>query len=233
MSTATFNRIPIYWLPILIGVLPVAAANICYVIASQAGHVPLCIPYLSGCTSISSTGRALPEALIFKGAIIPSAVLMMAYWALVYRWFTCFENKPGFGIRSIPVLGIIAAVFLIVYAVALGAIGEEYRNIRRVGVTLFFGLTFLAQLTMTAALHRLYRSGRVTLPAYLPKLYIAGAVVLLSIGLASTPLSWFLPQTNNIVEWNFAIIMYLYFLPTYWLWRHSGFYLHVATQTSG
>lgn len=218
------------WIPILVGLLPVISVNVCYVISSQLGHIPLCNPYLEGCTSISSAGRIGPETYIFKGTIIPTAMLMMGYWILSYRWLVCMGDKHSRSTRAIPYLGIIAAVFLILYATVLGSIGEVYAMQRRLGVTIFFAFTFLAQLLMTARIHKMHSDGNLALPAYIPRLFLGMGILLLAIGLTSGPLSLVAKQADNIVEWNFAVLMYLYFLPTYLLWRETGFTIRFSIQ---
>ena len=45
------------WLALLTGLLPLLVVNIAYVMSAGGGHIPQCIPYLQGCTSISAAGR--------------------------------------------------------------------------------------------------------------------------------------------------------------------------------
>lgn len=220
------------WVPLFIGLMPVLAANISYIVSSQLGHIPSCIPYLQGCTSISSAGRAAPEAFIFKGIMIPSAVVMAMYWWLCSQWLRCVGDRSIQAERIIPILGILAAIFLVVYATALGSIGEAYKLQRRLGVTIFFAFTYLAQLLMASRLHRLTTSKQLSLPPYLPKLYIGMGLVLLLIGLSSAPLSLVSTQADNIVEWNFAILMFLYFVPTTILWHKTGFQFNLSLGTN-
>ena len=58
-------------LPLWAAVVPLVTVNVCYLIAVGMEHVPACIPYLSGCTSVSSTGRIAPESLIFRAGMLP------------------------------------------------------------------------------------------------------------------------------------------------------------------
>ena len=53
-------------LPLWAAVVPLVTINVCYVLGVSLDHLPACIPYLSGCTSVSSTGRIAPESLLSK-----------------------------------------------------------------------------------------------------------------------------------------------------------------------
>ena len=58
---------------LLAGVLPIVVVHACYVISVQAGIIPACIPYASGCTSISAAGRHGASYVLFKAGMIPAA----------------------------------------------------------------------------------------------------------------------------------------------------------------
>ena len=77
------------FLPLLTALLPALAINFCYLLAASQGHVPWCIPYLEGCTSISATGRQAPESYLFRALIIPTAVLLVFYWRLSHILVIC------------------------------------------------------------------------------------------------------------------------------------------------
>src|SRR4030067_2814682 len=135
-------------LALLTGILPIISANIAYLVAAQLGHLSWCIPYLDGCASISATGRQAPESLFFRATMIPAAVLMMAYWRLNYEWLLINGDRNSLAGVAMLWLGTTAAVFLVIYTVALGHIGEEYALPRRIGGTLFFGFSYLVQLLL-------------------------------------------------------------------------------------
>ena len=48
-------------LALITGLLPLVCVHTTYLIAASHGHVPWCVPYWDSCTSISATGRQLPE----------------------------------------------------------------------------------------------------------------------------------------------------------------------------
>ncbi|KAF0192661.1 MAG: hypothetical protein FD165_431 [Gammaproteobacteria bacterium] len=213
-------------LPLVTGLLPIGAVISAYLIAAYFGHVPSCVPLFDGCTTISSAGRDAPESLLFRATMIPTAMLLMLYWRLAGEWLIRSGDPRTRAGRVMIWLGSIAAVFLIVYTVALGFIGEHYALQRRIGVTLFFAFTFLAQLLLVHRLGQLIQATRQTTlqPAYRIKVSIC--VAMLALGLAVSPLKAIYPDhtfIENIVEWNFALLMYLFFVATSLAWRSTSF----------
>ena len=61
-------------------VVPLVTINVSYLTGVSFEHLPACIPYLSGCTSVSATGRVAPESLIFKAGMLSSAVVLALLW---------------------------------------------------------------------------------------------------------------------------------------------------------
>lgn len=219
-------------IPLLTALLPLISANVAYIIASSLDHVPSCFVYLEGCTTVSSTGRKAPESLWFRATMIPGAVLMMICWRLIGGWLKCLEGEQYRGSAIIQTLGILAGIFLIVYTVALGFIGEAYALQRRTGVTLFFGLNYLAQVLLARRLWYFAKSDPQRFPVRVINIMMGLCWFLLVVGLASIPISNFIgtDAPENIVEWNFSVLMYCYFLLVYWAWRETGFQARLVTR---
>jgi hypothetical protein len=55
-ASPTPSQIPLWPVPLLVALIPFAAAHLAYAISIDAGHVPGCVPYVEGCTSISPVG---------------------------------------------------------------------------------------------------------------------------------------------------------------------------------
>lgn len=211
---------------LLAGLLPVMSAFISYFIAVNQGHVASCIPMIEGCASISSAGRLSPESLFFRATMIPSAILMILYWVLVRQWLIQMEGRKDIPQNIILILGIISSIFLVIYSVALGFIGEVYSMQRRVGVTIFFSCGLVSQLMMTNRIWKLVRSGRLHLPWKLHVWKLIICILMLLIGLSSIPLSMLYfedGRIDNILEWNYAVIMYVYYILTYFVWSSTDF----------
>jgi hypothetical protein len=193
--------------------------------------VPTCFVYLEGCTTISSTGRAPPESLWFRATIIPTAVLTIICWRLIGGWLQCLEKKSYKGSAIIQTLGILSGLFLIFYTVALGFIGPEYVVQRRIGVTLFFGFTFLAQLLLAQRLWNFSNKHPDKYPKKIAGLKIVLCWFLLIAGLISIPVSNYIgtDEPQNIVEWIFSVLLYSYFLAVFWAWQVTGFKARLTT----
>ncbi|NOZ54419.1 MAG: hypothetical protein GXP08_15020 [Gammaproteobacteria bacterium] len=213
------------FIPLLTGLVPIVAVNVAYIIAAGLDHVPTCFVYLDGCTTISSTGRKAPESLWFRATLIPTAVLMLIYWRLIGDWIKCLDKRQLQGVWVLQWLGSLASVFLIVYTVALGFIDPNYHIQRRIGVTGFFSCTFLAQLLLARRLWYISLAQPELLSPRIAQAKITLCFFLLVVGLISIPVSAWIGgnEPENIVEWNFSLLMYCYFLLTYWGWRTTGF----------
>jgi hypothetical protein len=204
--------------------VPSAAVLIAYLVSSSLGQVPSCIPFLEGCTSISGAARRDPSIHIFRALVLPASTVIAAYWLLVRAWLGHLGDV-GRGRDWVMALGLIGALFLVLYAVFLGTEGRPYELMRRYGVTVYFSFTALAQLMLAARLHRLpggmkAEAGRAVIGAK-----ITFGALMLGLGLANIPAANFFPelQLDNIIAWHFALLMHGYFGLTALSWQRSNF----------
>src|SRR5690606_35552238 len=72
-SRATY---PVWTLPLSIAVLLVAAVHLAWWLSLRGGHVPACMPYLEGCTSISRAARHGPGNHVFRLMVLPCSALL-------------------------------------------------------------------------------------------------------------------------------------------------------------
>ncbi|MFP6808048.1 MAG: hypothetical protein VB957_12860 [Pseudomonadales bacterium] len=202
--------------PLWVGLWPIIAIHISYFIAASAGHVDWCNPYWDSCTSISATGRHGVEFYWFKLTMIPAALLMSFYWHRIAIW----QQFLGGANQWISRFGYIACAFLIMYVIALGLSGDQFRIQRRIGVILYFTLTYLAQLLLVTDLWRRgFRSQSV-------QLMFAFCAACLGIGLMSLAIDMLTDWHDDIedaIEWILALLMHLYIIACYWAWRATGF----------
>lgn len=199
--------------PLLIGVLPIVAINITYLVSASEGYVPWCIPYWDSCTSISATGRSGTAFYIFKATMIPAALLLMWYWVLAVRKLNRFGNNG----HTILVIGIIGAIFLIVYTIALGATGDMSRFQRRIGIIIFFTFTYLAQLLFT------YRVGKLALADPTRPIQLTLCSTVLAIGLLTLILDFTLENYEDYedaFEWVISLLLQCYFIVSHWSWKN-------------
>ncbi|MBL8200421.1 MAG: hypothetical protein JNK40_05555 [Chromatiales bacterium] len=202
---------------------PVLTVHASYAVSAAAGIVPACMPYLEGCTSISATGRHGLGYVLFKAGMLPSALLLIVYWRLCRDWLLGAGDRAGPGLRSLLWLGIAGALFMILYTVFLGHKGEVYNLLRRFGVSLNLGFTYLAQLLVVWRLRRLRdKGGRLPCPAWILRAKTWLVTVLLLLGLGSIPVSNFIADKDpveNAIEWAFCLLMSSFYLLTALAWR--------------
>jgi Frag1/DRAM/Sfk1 family len=206
---------------IWVAFLPFFTVHACYLLSAWQGFVEWCIPYLHGCSSISAAGRHGVAYFVFKGVMIPAAVLMVAYWWLNCRWLKLMGSRSYSIHRGILCLGITASLALILYCCVLGSVGEHYYTLRRIGVTMYFGLTFLTQLLMTQQVHRLMIVQLQS--AYYCKLALGLSMLVVGIAhLALQAVGTPAEHLEDVFEWNFALLMILYYLSSFLLWRYKN-----------
>ncbi len=201
------------WIALLAAVAPTLTVNLCYVISGLQGHVPVCAPYLEGCTSISSTGRHGVSYFLFKAGMVCSAALLAMYWRRMSSLILSGSGRPA---PVVMATGAGGAVCLVLYTAFLGAEGDLYFLLRRFGTILYFGLTLIAQLM---GLRRLEAFA----PPWLARSKKAGCVAMLFFAGASIPVMNYMDNKDafqNIIEWNLSLLMQAYFLLTaIWLAR--------------
>ncbi len=208
-------------IPLWAAVVPLVTINVCFVIAAGLEHVPSCIPYLSGCTSVSSTGRMAPESLIFRAGMLPTAVILVLFW---HHCATFLELGGQTGRRLVALrgLGVIAALSLTVYALTLGFEGDMYRQLRRAGIIGFAVSTFSAEVMFVMA----YRPMRITETEKLWRWLLLLCLALPLLDIVSELLKWAgTPRraTNNTVAWNAFVAASLYYAVVARIWWHHGF----------
>lgn len=210
------------WIAWLNAVVPLLAVIGAYTIALTQGYSAQCFPFFEGCTSISRAARYGDAIFWFRGLMLPSSMLLVMYWLYQRRWLQQYAN-PQQTYTSIFILGLISALALSLYANFLGSEGSVYRFMRQSGVFFYFGCAMLAQLVSLYSLQK-YRA---QLPQQLQtglryQWLVVSAQWL--IGLISLGVTFIQPelkdQINNVLEWNFALIMTLFYFFSALMWRH-------------
>jgi hypothetical protein len=215
------------WLPFAVSLLPIATVSLCYGLSAADGLIPACIPLLEGCTTVSRAGRYGMAYFLFKGGVIPTAVLLSLFWVLCRRWFLSLGGSDSFGLRAMVWLGIISSIFLILYAVFLGSKGDFYSLMRRFGVTIHFSFGYLSQVLLLNRLWDERRAGRLSLPRYITTAMFTITLLMFVLGLYSIPVGELIPdpdnRTINIIEWNFALLLFAWYLLPGIAWHKSDF----------
>lgn len=214
-----------WWLPMWIAVVLVVAAHAALAVSIHVGHVPACVPYIEGCTSISRAARYGLANHVFRLLVLPTAAAIAYHWWLAGRWLALHGPRaPG-----MVAAGLVAALALAVYATFLGTEGEVYRALRRHGVIVFFGAGFLAQLLCLRAMgkgvgidRRAYGALRAICLAMLA-LGVVHVVALAAIGGSALQ-----DRLENALEWHIGALLVAWYVATAVAWRRDGWGL-VAT----
>jgi len=210
-------------LAILVVILPLLASNGAYLMTAYASFVPWCMPYLDGCTTISQAGRSGNTIFYYRAIVFPYSVLLMLFWLYSKVWL---ENLYGYATkvsRIIFVLGLVGAISLLVYIDFLGTTGEVNGLMRRTGAMLYFTMTPLAQALLLKQHYNYFRKQQEGLIK--PKvLQYQLVIVLLMLSIAAVSILLVLTDSityeiENIVEWNFSLLINLYFAGVVLLWR--------------
>ena len=227
------NSSPLYWLPLIVGLLPTLLVCITYLVSASHELVPWCLPIVDGCTSVSAASRSPPAIFLFRAVMLPISLLLMIYWVFSLAWLRqmCIGigKQPSFWMAA---TGFTGAVLLAMYITFLGSEGATYQLLRRFGASLSYGLTFIAQLVQVYWLTTLRRESAVN-PAWLPITLFWLAMVMLIAALASVTISGIAPsyEYNNIAEWSFTLMLNVHFVLCAWGWRESGFSLQLVCMS--
>ena len=208
---------------LLVTLLPLFSANTAYLISASANHVPWCIPYIDGCTTISRAARHGDALFLFRGLMMFYAILLICYWWLVKLWLNKLDNHTTRIALTICWLGIIGALFLIIYINFLGSTGSIYRFMRRYGVIFYFSLTPLAHMLMINHIKKL-KIKKPEIAVTTRILYYQTSVVtlILILGLISVVMSYAGVKTyesENIIEWNYSLLLSLFFASSFYMWK--------------
>ena len=218
-------------LPYWAAIVPLVTVNVCYVVAIGLDHLPACIPYFTGCTSVSSTGRIAPESLIFRAGMLPSALIVALFWHRCAT-FLRLGGQSGSRLVTLQVLGVIAALSLVVYAVTLGFEDNAYRQLRRAGIIGFALGTFTAEVSLII----FYRPMRTATTEKLWRWLIILCVALPLLSVASEIAKWAgAPRhgANNTVAWNAFVVASAYYAVVARIWWQHGFSSQFTITSAG
>jgi len=219
------SALPLWPLPLTAGALPLVAALLALWIAGDAGLAPRCNPLLEGCVSVSRAARHGLANIIFRGLLLPAAVLQAITWCVVQRWLQQ-QGAVQRRVRAIALVGVIAGVFLVVYGTFLGTDGAVYQWLRRYGTVVYFGFTCLNMLFAGGAIRLLAQARALRAPWRLDLALLVFCGVLVAMGVLNTMAApWFdeatMDRLQNIAEWWAGLTFSLVFFALALLWRHA------------
>ncbi|HVG05407.1 MAG TPA: hypothetical protein VM937_10750 [Burkholderiaceae bacterium] len=217
----------LWLLPLLAGALPFVATLLAFSNSVAEGYFPWCNPLLDGCVSISRAARHGLSNYLFRALLLPAAVFQWFVWLLCAAWLRSIGNPPTRWIRVLPVLGLGAAAFLILYGTFLGTEGAWYRWMRRFGIIFYFGFTCILMLIVSDAVRRAklpmvrYRHAAAVLLTLCMTLPLLGLVNILAPLVLNNAAA--VDAFENSTEWWGGLIFTVFFVSLAELWRGTGF----------
>jgi len=216
--------------------IPLLAINFCLFISQNPeilentffqvdpiGRSGFSIPYLDGSLSISRASRTYPQYLIFKPAMIITAIALYFYWVnnnnLVKKYnFTNINYK-------FRIFGILSAIFLAIHSIFLGIKFDIqiYKLLRRVVLLLFIIFEIIAQGMLVYHFFKI----KDKLAKLINKKFLILKAILVSIlgtvAVLSLPLLLDKGNTHfkHALEWNYFVGVILFYLFTRFLWRRT------------
>lgn len=205
---------PLWPLPLLAALLPFLVTHLAWWLSVRDGLIVSCNPYWDGCASISRAARHGLGNHLFRMVMLPCATIQALCWLAATLWLRRGWQQRA---RWLPWVGVTAGVCLGVYATFLGSDGEAYRLLRRYGVSLYFGCSYIALVLVLHALSRPRPRPR----AYRPLLVVA--VGFLALGVTSVALSYALSGSSgdrweNVLEWHVGLWLTAMFAVLAWCW---------------
>ena len=203
--------------------MPLVAINACYLLSASFEYVPWCVPYLEGCTSISRAARKGNVVFLFRAIMLPYAAVLVVYWSLARRWMEALGDSHQKRLQLMQWIGSAGAFFLVIYVTALGTDGDFYRAMRRYGVIFFFAFTALAEMLLLQRLLALPEAKSLKSECYWKQLICYSMLFLALANIGTETLLDNKYAANNVIEWNFGLLLALFAIVTLRAWRKSNF----------
>ena len=223
-------------LSIWIFFIPLIAINFCLFISQnyeilentifvvdQLGRSAFSIPYLDGSLSISRASRTFPQYLIFKPAMIITAITLYYYWKnnndLINRYRSTNINY------KFKTFGILSAVFLAIHSIFLGVKFDIqiYKLMRRVVLLLFIIFELIAQGILVYHFFKIKEkiSNFINKKVLLLKALLVSILTIVAV--LSLPILLDKGNTHfkHALEWNYFVGVILFYLFTRFFWRRT------------
>ena len=216
--------------------IPLIAINLCLFISQnpellentifkvdQIGRSGFAIPYLDGSLSISRASRTFPQYLIFKPAMIITAVILYLYWSNNNQ----LVNKLKYSNINykFKTFGILSAVFLAIHSIFLGIKFDIqiYKLLRRVVLLLFIIFEIIAQGILVYHFFKLKNQLSNFIDSKILIFKAALVSILASVAILSLPILITKGNTQfkHALEWNYFVGVILFYLLTRLLWKRT------------
>ena len=216
--------------------IPLIAINVCLLISQnysilegtflsvdQLGRSKFSIPYLDGSLSISRASRTFPQYLIFKPAMIITAITLYFYWVnnnnLINNFYSTNRNY------RFKIFGILSAIFLVIHSIFLGIKFDIqiYKLMRRVVLLLFIIFELIAQGILVYHFFKIREKISNLINKKFLFLKALLVSVLTTVAILSLPILLDKGNTHfkHALEWNYFVGVILFYLFTRFFWRRT------------
>ena len=216
--------------------IPLIAINSCLLISQNyeflegtffqvdyIGRSAFSIPYLDGSLSISRASRTFPQYLIFKPAMIVTAIILYYYWVnnnnLINKLKSTNINY------KFKTFGILSALFLVIHSIFLGIKFDIqiYKLMRRVILLLFIIFEVIAQGILVYHFFKLKEKISNLINKKVLILKASLVSILATVAILSLPILVSKGNTHfkHGLEWNYFVGVLLFYLFTRLLWKRT------------
>ena len=216
--------------------IPLLAINLCLIISQNyevlentflsvdmLGRSGFSIPYLDGSLSISRASRTFPQYLIFKPAMIFTAVMLYYYWSNNNNLINKF-NSSNINYKF-KTFGILSAVFLVIHSIFLGIKFDIqiYKLMRRVVLLLFIIFELIAQGILVYHFFKLKEKISELINKKILILKALLVSILIVVAILSLPILIDKGNTHfkHALEWNYFVGVILFYFFTRLFWRRT------------
>ena len=216
--------------------IPLIAINLCLFISQnysllentifivdQIGRSGFSIPYLDGSLSISRASRTFPQYLIFKPAMIITAITLYYYWSNNNSLVNKFKSTNiDYKFKT---FGILSAIFLAIHSIFLGIKFDIqiYKLMRRVVLLLFIIFEIIAQGILVYHFFKIKDKISKLINKRILILKAGLVSILAAVAILSLPILLNKGNTHfkHALEWNYFVGVILFYLFTRLLWKRT------------
>ena len=223
-------------LSIWIFFIPLIAINFCLFVSQnydlfegtiftvdQIGRSAFSIPYLDGSLSISRASRTFPQYLIFKPAMIITAITLYYYWKnnndLINKYRSTSINY------KFKTFGILSAIFLAIHSIFLGIKFDiqVYKLMRRVVLLFFIIFELIAQGILVYHLFKIKEkiSNLINKKVLILKALLVTILTIVAILSLPTLLDKGNTHFKHALEWNYFVGVITFYLLTKLFWKRT------------
>ena len=220
---------------IWIFIIPVIALNLCLFISinyslfeetifnvDQIGRIAFTIPYIDGSVSISRTARTYPTYLIFKPAMIFTALILIKYWIANNKLIVTVNNETDKR-KYFLIFGVGSALFLIAHSIFLGIKFEYdlYKFFRRFVILGFIIFEIVAQTLLVISIFKIKEKIKKLINKKILILKIILVIILVITAIVAIPFltSSGYPNFKHALEWNYFIGVIFFYLLSFLFWK--------------